>query len=136
MFETQVNYLAILAAAAASWIVGAVWYGALSKPWLVAVERTREQVKATGQKPWIPFVLSFLLEIVMAYVLARVIDAQGEATLGSGLLVGFAMWAGFVFPATAVNYLYPARKPMLTVLDTGHWLLVLLAQGAVLGLMP
>jgi hypothetical protein len=135
MFDTEINYLAVILAAAASWVVGAIWYTTLAKPWLAAVERTPEQVKGTGQKPWVPFVMSFLIEIVMAYILARTIEAVGETTLAQGLMVGFAAAVGFALPATAVNYMYPARKPMLTLIDGGHWLFVLLAQGAVIGLM-
>lgn len=135
MFETNINCLAVLAAATAAWIFGAAWYMSLSKPWLRAVERTPEEVKATGQKPWVPFVGSFLLEIVMAYILARTIEAVGVTDLRGGLLTGFAAAVGFAVPATAINYMYPARKLMLTLIDGGHWLGVLVIQGAVIGLL-
>ena len=32
-----INYLAVLIAAAAGWVAGAVWYMALAKPWMAAV---------------------------------------------------------------------------------------------------
>ena len=40
-----INYLAILIAAVASWLAGAVWYMALAKPWMAAIGVTAEQIK-------------------------------------------------------------------------------------------
>jgi hypothetical protein len=135
MFETHINYLAVLAATLASFGFGAVWYMSLSKRWLAAVERTPEEVKAVGRPAWLPFALSLALEFVMAYILARTIEAVGAADLSGGLLTGFAAAVGFALPVTAINYIYPARKAALTLIDGGHWLGVLLIQGAVIGLI-
>ena len=135
MFETNINYLAVLAATALSFVFGAGWYTALSKAWLTAVERTPEEVKAVGRPGWLPFVVAIVLEFVMAYMLARTIEAVGVTDLSGGLLTGLAAAVGFALPATAINYIYPARKAALTLIDGGHWLGVLLIQGAVIGLM-
>jgi hypothetical protein len=39
-----INYLAVLIAAVASWLVRAFWYMALAKPWMAAVGMTPEQM--------------------------------------------------------------------------------------------
>ena len=41
-----VTYLAIFLAAIGGFAVGAVWYMSLAKPWMAAVGRTEEQIKA------------------------------------------------------------------------------------------
>ena len=41
-----INYLAILIAAVAGWLAGAVWYGVLGKPWVAAQGKTMEEFKA------------------------------------------------------------------------------------------
>jgi hypothetical protein len=45
------------------------------------------------------------------------------------------LWLGFVVTTIAVNYAFGGRKPMLIVIDSGHWLLVLLLMGAIIGAM-
>jgi hypothetical protein len=35
----------------------------------------------------------------------------------------------------AVNYAFGARQPMLYAIDAGHWLAVLLVEGAIIGAM-
>ena len=82
------SYLAIVAAALAAWFFGAIYYTVLSKPWLTAVgvsmtEMKRRQAEGNKLKSMAPFILSFVAEIVMAWVLA--------GALGHGWLVaGFA----------------------------------------------
>ena len=80
----------ILAAALAAWIFGAVWYGALGKVWQRAQGLDPEACK--GQKmPLAPMAVSFVSEVVMAFVLSGVLPL-GEmgwmAGAGGGLLIG------------------------------------------------
>ncbi|HEX2509023.1 MAG TPA: DUF1761 domain-containing protein [Microvirga sp.] len=132
------DYLAVAVAAAASWLAGAVWYTALARPWMSAIGKTREELMGPGGKPSaLPFVVSFLAELVMAWALAGVIGhlGGGQVTLANGLISGFFIWLGFVATTLAVNHRFGGARPMLTVIDGGHWLAVLLVQGAVIGLM-
>jgi hypothetical protein len=74
-------------------------------------------------------------ELVMAFVLAGVIGAlfDGRYALESGLLTAVIVWLGFVVTTTVVNHRFNKARPMLTAIDAGHWLAVLLVQGAILG---
>ena len=36
-------------------------------------------------------------------------------------------------PTVAVNNAFTSRRPLLTAIDAGHWLLVLVVMGAVIG---
>jgi hypothetical protein len=131
-----INYLAVLAAAVASWIVGAAWYMALAKPWLAAVGKTQADLVGPSGKPSpAPLVIAFVAEVVMAWVLAGVIGhlGPGQATIRNGLISGAFVWLGFVITTVAVNNAYTQRKPALTAIDGGHWLAVLLVQGLVIG---
>jgi hypothetical protein len=125
------NYLAILIAALAAYAWGAAYYMTLSKQWLAAVELAEVKRSAT------PFVLSFIALLVMAFVLAGSIGhlGPGNATVKNGIISGVIMWAGFVATTVFVNNAYPGRKYMLSIIDSVHWLGVLVLQGAVLGAM-
>ena len=65
----RTNYPAVLVAAIAYWILGALWYGvAFSKPWMALEHMSEEQ--ARSMSPVLPFVITFLLNLVIAYAIA------------------------------------------------------------------
>jgi hypothetical protein len=81
--------------------------------------------------------VAFVAELIMAWVLAGMIGhlGPGRATLANGVVAGFFAWLGFVITTMAVNHQYGRQRPMLTVIDGGHWLAVLLVQGVIIGLI-
>jgi hypothetical protein len=134
MTFSGVSYLAILVAAVASWLIGAAWYMALAKPWMAAIGKTEADLKGPSGRPSpIPFIISFAAELVMAWTLAGIIGHAGRVTVANGLISGFLVWLGFVATTMLVNHSFGRQKPALTVIDGGHWLAVLLVQGAVIG---
>ena len=138
MHFLNVNFLAIFGAAVAAWIFGAVYYGALGKSWMAALGTSMEAMKvqnagkSTAAKAS-PFVISFIAELVMAFVLYGVIFHVGIWSIRAGIISGAVCWLGFVLTTVATNNAYPGRKFMLTVIDSGHWLGVLAIIGAMLG---
>jgi hypothetical protein len=135
------NYLAILAAAVAAWMFGAVYYGTVANAWVAALGRTMDDFKAeqaakTGKLGAIgPYILSFFAELLMAWVLAGVIAHLGPVTVKNGVVSALFIWAGFVLTTMATNNAYTGRKPMLTVIDAAHWLGVLVIMGAIIGVI-
>ncbi len=131
-----INYVAIFAAAVASWLAGAVWYGILGKQWLAALGWTEADMAGPDGKrrmPVGPMILSFVAALIMAVMLSGLMGHLGPVTVRSGIISGALIWLGFVITTIAVNNAFQSRKPMLTVIDGGHWLLALVVQGAVLG---
>ena len=133
-----INWLAIIAATVASFVFGSIWYMALSKPWMAAAGFTEADMRDANGKPKIPFLpmaISFIAEFVMALVLAGVIAhvIKTGVTWKSGLTTGAVCWAGFVITTLLTNHAYGKAKAALTFIDGGHWLGVLLLQGAILG---
>jgi uncharacterized protein DUF1761 len=134
------NYLAVVIAAVVAWLVGAVWYGALVAHWVDALGTTMEQFKArqaalTGSAKALPFVLAFVADLIMAWMLAGVLGhlGPGQVTLRNGIISGAFLWFGFVLTAMAVNNAFAGRKYKLTAIDAGHWLAVLAVMGAIIG---
>lgn len=130
------NYWAILVAAAASFLFGGVWYGMLSKPWMAALGKTEAEIKAGRPLPLL-FGITIVAQLVMAWVLAGVIGhlGPGQVTVRNSLISALFIWLGFVATTLAVNHGYQGSRWSLTAIDGGHWLGVLLIQGAVIGLM-
>lgn len=126
-----VNYLAVVVAAIAGFGVGAIWYGLLfSKPWLAAVGISMEQMQREGSRSFVPFVLSIIACLIMAVILSAF---AAPASIAGGATAGFLAWLGFVVTTITVNYAYPGRKLELTLIDSGHWLAVMVVMGAILG---
>ncbi len=134
----HLNYLGVLAAAIAAWVAGSIWYGVLSKPWIAALGWTQADVTGPDGKrrmPVAPMIISFVAEIIMAVGLAYLMVMLGWASIGGGALVGAGCWLAFVITTQAVNNGFQKRTAALTVIDGGHWLVVLVLEGIVLGLM-
>jgi hypothetical protein len=133
----NINYWSILIAAIAGFAFGAVWYIALSRQWLAARGLTEAEAKAkTGSSP-LPFIISFVALLIIAWMLAGILLhlARGgtEMSVRSGVISGFFLWLGFVITTMAVNHAFQGERRALTLVDGGHWLGVLLIQGAILG---
>ena len=143
MTFSGINYLAVLLAAIAAWLAGAAWYGALAKPWVAAQGKSMEEFKAQqaamrgSAVAYAPFIIAFVAELVMAWILAGTLGhlGPGQVTLRNGAITAFFLWLGLVVTTMAVNYAFGARKPMLFLIDAGHWLAVLLVEGAIIGAM-
>jgi hypothetical protein len=131
MHLASVNWIAILAAAVAGWLFGALWYGLLSKPWMAAVGRTEAEIKA--QSPVLPMVIGFVATLIMAFVLQGVIHHVGNPSIRAGIISGVLCWLGFVVTTMATNHAFGGKGVMLTVIDGGHYLGVLVIMGAILG---
>ncbi|MEZ5775247.1 MAG: DUF1761 domain-containing protein [Hyphomicrobiaceae bacterium] len=131
-----ISYLAVVVAAIASYVFGSVWYMALSKPWLAALGRTEAEIRGGGGPSPVPFVVAALAQVVMAYVLAGLIGhlGPGNVTPKNGMISALFVWAGFIATSLATNHAFQQSKRMLTLIDGGHWLGVLLIQGLVIGL--
>jgi len=135
------NYLAVVIAAIVSWLAGAAWYGVLAKPWVAAQGKTMEEFHAQREAmrgspaAYAPFLIAFVAELIMAWMLAGVLGHLGQVTVRNGVVSAAFLWFGFVLTTMAVNYAFGARGIKLAAIDTGHWLLVLLVQGAILGAM-
>jgi hypothetical protein len=134
----SVNWLSILIAAVAAWLFGAVYYTAVSKPWLAAMGKTMEQCQAeqaakSGLAKYAPFILAFVGEVIMAWALYGILVHLNTFTLRAGLISGALIWFGFVLTTITVNNAFAGRKATLTAIDSVAWLGALLIIGAVVG---
>lgn len=132
-----VNYLAIVLAAAASFLFGGIWYGALSRAWLEALGKSDEQLRSATAPMPVLFAMTIFAQLIMSWVLAGIIGhlGPGQVTLRTGLISAALCWLGFVATTIAINHGYQGSRGSLTLIDAGHWLGVLLIQGAIIGWM-
>lgn len=128
----KTNYLAVIVAAIAYWVLGAVWYAALfAKQWMALEHLTEEQAKSVG--PVLPYIISFVLNILIAFVLAQIIQWRNANTASRGAAVGVILWVGIAGPITFTTYMYEMRPKALFAINEFYPLAGLILMGALLG---
>ncbi|MGK2922796.1 MAG: DUF1761 domain-containing protein [Methyloceanibacter sp.] len=129
-----INYIAVVIATLAGFGLGAVWYMVLGLAWMRALGKTEAELKKEdGAGKVLPFIIALVALFVMAWMLAGLMGHLGQVSVRGGVLAGFFVWVGFVITTMGVNHAFSGAKPMLTLIDGGHWLAVLLVMGAVIG---
>src|SRR5438034_2663853 len=82
------NYWAVLMAAVAAWMLGALWYSLLAKPWMAAagVAKASIESNAGSIRGFLPFVVAFVAALVMAWVLAGIMGHLGQLSIKNGVV--------------------------------------------------
>jgi hypothetical protein len=128
----KTNYPAVIVAAVVYWILGALWFGLLfAKPWMALEHVTDEQARSIN--PVLPYVVSFLLNLLIAFVLAQLCLWRNATTAARGAALGIFLWIGLVGPITYTTYMYEMRPWQLFAINQFYPLLGLCVMGAILG---
>jgi hypothetical protein len=125
----DVNWLAVFAAAASSFVLGGLWYGPLfGKRWQALAGVTDEQVKNSNM-PLI-FGGSFVLALIAAAMFAVFIGKIDAVTA-----TGYGLSAGLCWVATSfgINYLFERKSLGLFLINGGYHTLQFTLIGAILG---
>lgn len=126
------NYLAILAAALSTFVLGGLWYSPalFGRAWMRECGFTEESLKRMGGMGRI-FGGSFLLAVIMALNLAAFIG--NKATLAFGTFAGAAAGFGWVALAFGTTYLFERRSLTLFFINAGYHAIAFTIMGAILG---
>lgn len=128
----KTNYLAVVAAALTYWLLGGLWYGVLfSKPWMALEHLTEADARAMN--PVLPYIITIILNLVIAYVLAQLCAWRNANTAARGASLGILMWIGFVGPVTYTTYMYEMRPFHLFAINQFYPLVGFALMGAILG---
>lgn len=126
--EFTLNPIAVLAAAASTFVLGGLWYSVLfARPWKDAAGVTDDQLRSGAPRV---FLGSALIALVMAASLAAFI---GGAGLAFGLFAGFAAGLTFVAAALGINYLFERRSLKLWAINAGYNVVAFMAMGVIIG---
>ncbi len=128
---SNISWVGVIVATIAAFILGGAYYGVLGKPWMKAARIDPSQTTMSASL----FAVSIASEFVMAVILSVLIGTlgMGDASIAKALMIAFILWLGLVVTTLTVNHRYQGFGWDLTLIDGAHWLLVLLAQGAVVG---
>ena len=132
--ETTINYLAVLVCGGVHQVLGALWYSPLlfGRPWLKAMGKNEEEIKAQKPPNWIGYLVSFAGALITAFVLAHVLEAFQATSVTAGLQGGFWVWLGFVIMGGLGSVLFEGRRFALYALYNAYFLVSLLLMGIIL----
>jgi hypothetical protein len=128
----KTNYVAIVVSAVAYWMLGALWYGVLfGQQWMALEGITMEQAKSLN--PVLASIVSFVLTLLIAFVLAQLCLWRNASTAARGAAVGVLLWIGIVGPITFTTYMYEMRPKELFAINEFYPLVGLCLMGVILG---
>ena len=128
----QVNYLAIVAAGIAAFVLGGLWYSPalFGRAWQREVGLSDDALKQ-GNMARI-FGVALVLSLVAAFVFALFLGPRPSMPLGLG--AGFSAGLCWVASSFGINYLFARRSFKLFAIDGGYHTLQFTLIGAILAL--
>ena len=129
------EFLTVIVAAAAGFAVGAVWYMALTEPWMTAAGIKRMPDGRPECSSPLPFVLASIAMVLVAGMMRHTFALSGIDSAGAGLVSGLGIGLFFISPWIMINHAYPSRPFKLTLIDSGYAVFGCAIMGAVLMLV-
>jgi hypothetical protein len=138
--DVDINYLAVLLAAASSMVVGSVWYArsVFGNTWAKLAGVKMDRKPKASEMGWL-LGSTFVASLVTAYVLAHVTFLAnsffGNSFLSDALQTGFWLWLGFTATRLYVHDAFEGRRKKLTVLNAAHELVTFELMALIIGLL-
>jgi hypothetical protein len=128
----KINYVAVVVCAVVYWLLGGLWYGVVfSQRWMALENITEAQARGTNVA--LPYLITFVLNLLIAFVLAQICSWRNANTAGRGAAIGVLLWAGIVGPITYTTHMYEMRPKELFAINEFYPLLGLCLMGVILG---
>jgi hypothetical protein len=120
---SQINWLAVLVAALAYFMLGAIWYSKalFGSKWAVLVGldmSNPDKKKGMGKM----MAGTFILIIVTCIALALFVHRLDLIVISSALKLGFITGVCFATTAVAISFIYETRPTALYFIDCGYHL--------------
>jgi hypothetical protein len=129
MDPSQINYLAVGAAALSSFLIGGLWYSPIlfAKAWMRETGLREEQLsKGVGKT----FAIAFVISVVIALNLALFLGTEADAIMGMAYGALAAVWVG---GSMAITFAFERRSLVLTLIDAGYHVVAYTVMGGIIG---
>jgi hypothetical protein len=131
----EINYLAVVVAAVAAFIVGAVWYSPLLFGNVYMKLRGLDPSVMTDMRPPVGEIVGeFVRALVVTYVFARLVAFVGVGDWMGAVLLGVWVWVGFPAMILLGSVIHENVPWKLAAIHTGDWLVKLLLIAIILAI--
>jgi hypothetical protein len=128
----EINYLAAIAAAVSTFVIGGLWYSPLlfHRAWVHANGFTEADLAKGGAATI--FGVAFVLALLMAFNLAAFLGAP-DTTVAWGAAAGALTGLGWVAPAIATIALFERRSLAYIAINGGYFAVAFTVMGLIIG---
>ena len=132
--DTSYNVWAMLIAALANNVIGALWYAKplFGRAWMQEVGLT--EAHRPSRISVAPFAAAIAASLVLSVALAWANAAAASASLLDGVVVGLIVAVGLGAAISAPHYAFAGRSLKLFLINMGHTLVVVVVMSAIIGL--
>ncbi len=142
MYESMVNYWAVLVSALVFFGIGAIWYGPVfGKAWIKSMGLSEADLEAqkAEENMVMSFGLMFVSSLLMALATAHLIDYllfvfPDSGAVKVGLTTAFFVWVGYTFSYLITAPAFEKRPWSYVWINGGYWLVGLAVTGIIVGL--
>jgi hypothetical protein len=125
------NWLAILVATTAGFLLGGLWYGPVfGQAWLRAVGKKQEDLGAAAA----PMVLSVFTGATTAIALAAMLAVPAQVGAVDGIVLGLLTGVGFIAAGMASDHAICGWPRSLSFIQAGYRVTCCVAMGLILSL--
>jgi Protein of unknown function (DUF1761) len=128
-----INHVAVWVAGIVQFILGAGWYTLLGPSWLAGIGKTQEQIMAAHGNSPLPYIISLLTGLVIAYTIAWLLPKLGPQTASSGAKTGAVLGLALIGTTLAQNYAFEARSISLWLINAGYMVVGMALMGSIVG---
>lgn len=130
MTSIEINYWAVIVAAAVNMVLGTLWYSPVlfANPWMKLIGKKAEDMKGAPSM----YLFALISALVTGYVLAHFVQYTDATTFGQGMTTGFWLWLGFVATSSFTENLFSGRPHKLWAINYGYHLVALVINGGIL----
>jgi hypothetical protein len=130
----RVNWAAVGVAGVVYWIFQAAWFTVFMQPWQAGLHMTPEEIAAMRAHPdfW-PYLIALVCNLVLAFLIARVLAIGGVWTLVRGFRIGLIV--GLAAAAAMLTELhFEARPHPFVAVSAGAPLAGCILMGLIVGI--
>lgn len=134
MPDVNINWVAVIVAAAINMGAGALWYSPMvfGKEWMKLIGKKMEDMEKMRSQAGPGYGIAAVGALIQAFVLAHFVQYTGATTFWQGLATGFWLWLGFVAVTIALGIIFEGRSWKLWKINAGYFFVVLLITGGLL----
>ena len=132
---TEVNYAAVLTCGVVIFILGGLWYSPLlfAKKWIALMGMTEAEIKAASSKSMgLNYLAVFICALVIAWVLAVVMNHFQHLSALRGAMIGALCWLGFAGATSFGTALFSMKPKQLWLINSGYNLVCFVLAGVIL----
>ena len=130
---STINHVAVWVAGVVQFILGAGWYTLLGRSWLAGIGKTQEQIMAEHGNSPVPYLISLVTGLVIAYTIAWLLPKLGRQSAAGGAKTGAVLALALIGTTLAQNYAFEARSLSLWLINAGYMVVGMAIMGAIVG---